>query len=125
MSRRADYTSDRARNRKVSGSGRSASKSASKNVVVVTAKGSIKSFAKSTSTFTSSKTLKRGLMIGTSRSVAGSRPKIRVVGNSQIVRDARARLAALPTGFTDWIHDLPPWPDDSQEVLGPADEIVR
>jgi len=32
---------------------------------------------------------------------------------------ARARLASLPVGFTDWIADGPSWPADVPEVIGP------
>lgn len=32
---------------------------------------------------------------------------------------ARARLASLPAGFTDWVFDDPAWPADVPEVIGP------
>lgn len=32
---------------------------------------------------------------------------------------AQARLATLPSGFTDWVWDIEPLPDDVPELLGP------
>jgi len=32
---------------------------------------------------------------------------------------ARARLASLPAGFTDWVFEGPTWPADAPEVIGP------
>jgi hypothetical protein len=41
---------------------------------------------------------------------------------SKPVAAAKAYLASLKPGFTGWILDMPPWPNDVPEVIGPRTE---
>lgn len=34
------------------------------------------------------------------------------------------RLNNLKIGFTDWIHEMPPWPEGVPEVIGPTQRKV-
>ncbi|RYD64401.1 MAG: hypothetical protein EOP83_09825 [Verrucomicrobiaceae bacterium] len=39
---------------------------------------------------------------------------------SPLLEAARRRLEALPEGFTDWVHEMPPLPEGTPEIIGPT-----
>ncbi len=140
MSKRTDNTTGRTRHGKAGGSSRSASKSGAKGAVKGKAKGGLKAASRATAGAAASKGLKSYLATDavfrappartdrfapvSSLNLRGARRKA-APKTSTRVANAQARLASLPVGFTDWVHDLPAWPDAGQEVLGPAEEFVK
>lgn len=40
----------------------------------------------------------------------------------QTLDDAIVRLRSLPVGFTDWVHEMPAWPDGEPKTLGGSTE---
>lgn len=43
-------------------------------------------------------------------------------GDTVFAAQCRARLAAMPPDFLDWLADAPPWPEGVPEILGPLQD---